>query len=130
MAGAQAPIVALPRSPLVPVRVGDIYQRFSSVEEGVVENIIKFSIPRVLQPGSGLPFAERQPKFCANSWANITCISFKLSEPEVAKVTSSTCLQMTGSVCWCVSSPLLCTVLRSAPCALVTCSAKVGSYIC
>ena len=31
--------------------MGDIYQRFSGPEEGRVENIIKFSIPFILEQG-------------------------------------------------------------------------------
>lgn len=37
-----------------PVQVGNIYQRFSSVEEGVVENLIELSTPLLLQEGNGL----------------------------------------------------------------------------
>lgn len=37
-----------------PVQVGNIYQRFSSVEEGVVENLIELSTPLLLQEGNGI----------------------------------------------------------------------------
>eukprot|EP00879_Flechtneria_rotunda_P014136 GHRR01014768.1.p1 GENE.GHRR01014768.1~~GHRR01014768.1.p1 ORF type:complete len:294 (+),score=42.18 GHRR01014768.1:240-1121(+) len=46
----------LPLGLPTPVRVGNIYQRFSSVERGIVENIIEFSLPLLLEehkaPGS------------------------------------------------------------------------------
>jgi hypothetical protein len=34
-----------------PFQVGNIYQQFSNVEQGDVQNIIEFSIPMVLQKG-------------------------------------------------------------------------------
>lgn len=34
-----------------PFQVGNIYQQFSDVEQGDVQNIIEFSIPMVLQKG-------------------------------------------------------------------------------
>ncbi len=37
-----------------PLQVGNIYQRFSSVEEGVVENIIELSTPFLLQERNGI----------------------------------------------------------------------------
>jgi|LauGreStaDraftv2_3_1035109.scaffolds.fasta_scaffold165813_1 hypothetical protein len=36
-----------------PVQVGEIYQRFSNVEEGIVENIIQLSTPWLLRPRDG-----------------------------------------------------------------------------
>ncbi len=41
----------LEQFPFAPLRVGDIFQRFSGPEEGRVENIIKFSIPFLLEQG-------------------------------------------------------------------------------
>lgn len=47
---------ALPPGLPAPV-VGDVYQHFSSPEEGRVENIIEFSLPPLTEPGSpGLVF--------------------------------------------------------------------------
>lgn len=45
----------MPRSGLLPLHVGNIYQRFSDVEEGLVENIIQLSVPFLLEPGASLP---------------------------------------------------------------------------
>lgn len=39
----------------MPLQVGNIYQRFSDVEEGLVENIIQLSVPFLLEPGASLP---------------------------------------------------------------------------
>lgn len=50
-ADLQRPIVQLEQFPFAPLRVGDIYQRFSGPAEGRVENIIKFSIPFLLEQG-------------------------------------------------------------------------------
>lgn len=61
-------LVSLPQTPIVgldlpdfaglppPVRVGNVYQRFSSVERGIVENIIEFSIPLLLEDSKGCTF--------------------------------------------------------------------------
>lgn len=56
----QTPIVGLDLPEFAglppPVRVGNVYQRFSSVERGIVENIIEFSVPFVLQQDRGCTF--------------------------------------------------------------------------
>jgi hypothetical protein len=39
-----------------PVKVGNVYQRFSSVERGIVENIIEFSVPLLLEQDKGCTF--------------------------------------------------------------------------
>jgi hypothetical protein len=56
----QTPIVGLDLpdfGPLpAPVKVGGVYQRFSSVERGIVENIIEFSIPFLLEQDKGCTF--------------------------------------------------------------------------
>ena len=46
----QAPLV-MPSSPFSPVRIGNIYQRFGSLESGLCQNIIKASVPFVLEEG-------------------------------------------------------------------------------
>jgi hypothetical protein len=50
----QAPLLQVPRSSLLPLQVGNIYQRFTTVEEGVVENIIQLGVPFLLEAG-GVP---------------------------------------------------------------------------
>lgn len=45
--------VPLPRGLASPIQVGDIFQRFSSPEEGIVQNIIEFSIAPLLKDKSG-----------------------------------------------------------------------------
>lgn len=56
------PIVGLDLSRLLPaglpapVVVGDVFQRFSSVEEGRVENIIEFGLPPFTQDSRGITF--------------------------------------------------------------------------
>lgn len=56
----QTPIVALDLPDIAglppPVKVGNVYQRFSSVERGIVENIIEFSIPLLLEQDKGCTF--------------------------------------------------------------------------
>lgn len=56
----QIPIVALnvqlPFGIPAPVEVGNIFQRFSSVSQGHVENIIEFSIPFLLEQQRGVTF--------------------------------------------------------------------------
>ncbi|KAG1680761.1 hypothetical protein FOA52_008094 [Chlamydomonas sp. UWO 241] len=42
-----------------PVQVGEIYQRFSSVSEGIVENIIELSTPYLLQERNGITFTVK-----------------------------------------------------------------------
>jgi hypothetical protein len=42
--------------PRAPPQVGDIYQRFSSVERGWVENIIRLSVPLLLEARQGVTF--------------------------------------------------------------------------
>ena len=37
-----------------PIQVGNIYQSFSSVEEGLVQNIIELSTPFLLQERNGI----------------------------------------------------------------------------
>lgn len=39
-----------------PIEVGEIYQRFSSPEKGWVENIIKLSVPFLLESRQGVTF--------------------------------------------------------------------------
>lgn len=46
------PLVVPATIPLVP-RAGRIYQRFSSLEEGRVENVIKVTVPGLLDPNDG-----------------------------------------------------------------------------
>lgn len=46
----QAPLT-MPASPFAPVRIGNIYQRFGSLESGLCENIIKASVPFLLEEG-------------------------------------------------------------------------------
>lgn len=46
----QAPLVT-PPSPFSPVRIGNIYQRFGSLASGLCQNIIKASVPYVLEEG-------------------------------------------------------------------------------
>ena len=46
----QAPLV-MPSSPFSPVRIGNIYQKFGSLESGLCQNIIKASVPFVLEEG-------------------------------------------------------------------------------
>ena len=56
------PIVGLDLSTLLPaglpapVVVGDVFQRFSSVEEGRVENIIEFGLPPLTEGKRGVTF--------------------------------------------------------------------------
>lgn len=55
------PIVGLDLERLLPAglpapAVGDVFQRFSSVEEGRVENIIEFGLPPLTDPRRGLTF--------------------------------------------------------------------------
>ena len=46
------PLVRAPSTPFpLPVQIGNIYQQFSSPEVGEVRNIIKLSVPLLLQPG-------------------------------------------------------------------------------
>jgi hypothetical protein len=56
----QVPIVGLDRDlPLglpAPVTVGAVYQQFSSVQQGSVQNIIEFSVPFLLQQQQGATF--------------------------------------------------------------------------
>lgn len=53
-------LVAKPPEGLpVPLRVGDIYQRFSTPEEGIVENIIKLSVPFLLDESEGVTATVR-----------------------------------------------------------------------
>ncbi len=47
----QAPLLAANRSRLSPLRVGPIYQEFSSTAVGRVDNIIQLSVPFLLEPG-------------------------------------------------------------------------------
>ncbi|KAK9803260.1 hypothetical protein WJX72_001611 [[Myrmecia] bisecta] len=47
------PLLGFTDGNLLPLRVGDIYQRFSSVATGRVENIIKLSVPFLLKEGEG-----------------------------------------------------------------------------
>lgn len=50
-----APLVApVATQGLLPVRVGGIYQRFSSLAEGRVENIIKLGLPLLTTDGDGV----------------------------------------------------------------------------
>jgi len=52
-----APLVASNSfSSLLPVRVGDIYQEFSSVALGQVKNIITFKFPGLLESGESKAF--------------------------------------------------------------------------
>jgi hypothetical protein len=39
-----------------PVSIGNVYQQFSSVAEGQVQNIIQFSVPFLLQDQEGVTF--------------------------------------------------------------------------
>ena len=41
----------MPSSAFSPVRIGNIYQRFGSLESGLCQNIIKASVPFVLEEG-------------------------------------------------------------------------------
>jgi hypothetical protein len=56
------PIVGLDLSSLLPaglpapVVVGDVFQRFSSVEEGRVDNIVEFGLPPLTQGSGGVTF--------------------------------------------------------------------------
>ncbi|GBF99049.1 hypothetical protein Rsub_11994 [Raphidocelis subcapitata] len=56
------PIVGLDLSTLLPaglpapVKVGDVYQRFSAVQEGRVENVIRFGLPPFTRPEDGVTF--------------------------------------------------------------------------
>jgi hypothetical protein len=43
------------QNPLLPLRVGNIYQDFSSVADGRVKNIIEFTVPGLLQRGDNPP---------------------------------------------------------------------------
>lgn len=56
----QIPIVGLDLPDLAglppPVTVGNVYQRFSNVEQGIVENIIEFSIPFLVEQNKGVTF--------------------------------------------------------------------------
>lgn len=45
LGAAQRPLTGAARLPFAPLRVGDIYQRFSSPEQGTVQNIIEVSVP-------------------------------------------------------------------------------------
>ena len=46
----QAPLV-MPPSAFSPVRIGNIYQRFGSLQSGLCQNIIKASVPFLLEEG-------------------------------------------------------------------------------
>lgn len=48
-AGGNAQILGL-----LPLQTGKIFQRFSSIAVGTVDNIIQLSIPFLLQPGASL----------------------------------------------------------------------------
>lgn len=69
----QAPLFAADgwRAPL-PLRVGNVYQNFSNVAEGRVENIIQLSVPFLLEEGKCFlhPLLSIQP-----CWASMimTC---------------------------------------------------------
>lgn len=39
-----------------PIQIGNIYQRFTSVEEGVVENLIQFGVPFLLEDRNSVTF--------------------------------------------------------------------------
>jgi hypothetical protein len=56
----QTPIVGLELPYIAgfppPVSVGAVYQRFSNVEAGLVENIIEFSLPFWLEEQKGCTF--------------------------------------------------------------------------
>lgn len=47
---SQAPLVK-PADTLSPVRIGNIYQRFGSLQSGLCQNIIKASVPFLLEEG-------------------------------------------------------------------------------
>lgn len=59
-ADLQTPIVGLELPYIAgfppPVSVGAVYQRFSNVEAGLVENIIEFSLPFWLEEQKGCTF--------------------------------------------------------------------------
>ena len=59
----QVPLVRAPSTPFpLPVQIGNIYQQFSSPEVGEVRNIIKLSVPLLLQPGGpSASYACRPP---------------------------------------------------------------------
>jgi hypothetical protein len=65
----QTPIVGLDLPDIAglppPVKVGNVYQRFSSVERGIVENIIEFSVPFLLEQDKGCTFTVEAR--CANN---------------------------------------------------------------
>ena len=46
---AQLPLVATSAPSLLPVKVSNVYQEFSTPDEGIVRNIIDFSIWPLLQ---------------------------------------------------------------------------------
>lgn len=60
---AQTPIVGLNLPSLPgfppPLSVGNVYQRFSSVESGVVENIIELGVPPFLEADKGVTFTVK-----------------------------------------------------------------------
>lgn len=64
----QTPIVGLDLPDIAglppPVKVGNVYQRFSSVERGIVENIIELSIPFVLEQDKGVTFTVEARWVC------------------------------------------------------------------
>lgn len=41
----------MPPNPFAPVRIGNVYQRFGSLESGLCQNIIKASVPFLLEEG-------------------------------------------------------------------------------
>ena len=87
----QVPLVRAPSTPFpLPVQIGNIYQQFSSPEEGEVRNIIKLSVPLLLEPGGPSAFHHVVPH--AFVW---TCIE--------AHATGDT-----GHPCWCQSSGVRC----------------------
>lgn len=57
---AQVPIVGfdlqLPAGLPAPLTVGKVYQQFSSVEQGIVQNIIEVSVPFLLEEERGVTF--------------------------------------------------------------------------
>ena len=98
----QRPIVQLEQVPFAPLRVGDIYQRFSGPAEGRVENIIKFSIPFLLEqgqlPGPDITWMAR-PALVRLPWLrNLLCHSPSNEQWHSLRLTASAGCRATGQI--------------------------------
>ncbi|KAK9809476.1 hypothetical protein WJX73_001462 [Symbiochloris irregularis] len=84
-AGSNAQITSV----LAPFRTGRIFQRFSSVAVGTVDNIIQLTIPFLLQPEGGITLrvaAEWQPRSAPEQQSSAKRIKLRFRSAGVDKV--------------------------------------------